>query len=107
MPAGFFGAAIGNVIRGVPLDSSGYFFEPLWTNFRAGSSPGILAWYTVLTGALALAALALDARRLGALGVLRGVYSSLRFADGINRALTAKPGKSLKRPSMPEAKSAL
>src|SRR6058998_3414581 len=49
-----FAAAIGNVIRGVPLDSSGYFFEPLWTNFRAGSSPGILDWYTVLTGVLAL-----------------------------------------------------
>ncbi len=29
----FFGAALGNVVRGVPLDASGYFFEPLWTNF--------------------------------------------------------------------------
>src|ERR1700736_5699994 len=28
----FFGAAWGNVVRGVPLDSTGYFFEPLWTN---------------------------------------------------------------------------
>src|SRR5467141_2189142 len=27
----FFGAALGNVVRGVPLDSSGYFFEPRWT----------------------------------------------------------------------------
>src|ERR1700680_4750352 len=27
----FFGAALGNVVRGVPLDSTGYFFEPLWT----------------------------------------------------------------------------
>jgi len=24
----FFGAALGNVVRGVPLDASGYFFEP-------------------------------------------------------------------------------
>src|SRR5437899_664467 len=32
----FFGAALGNVVRGVPLDASGYFFEPLWTNFRLG-----------------------------------------------------------------------
>src|SRR6204780_759467 len=24
----FFGVALGNVVRGVPLDSSGYFFEP-------------------------------------------------------------------------------
>ena len=41
----FFGAALGNVVRGVPLDSSGYFFEPLWTNFnsarRRASSIGI------------------------------------------------------------------
>jgi cytochrome bd ubiquinol oxidase subunit II len=50
----FFGAAIGNVVRGVPLDASGYFFEPLWTDFRAGTNPGILDWYTVLTGLLAL-----------------------------------------------------
>src|SRR5271169_4576606 len=30
----FFGAALGNVVRGVPLGADGYFFEPLWTNFR-------------------------------------------------------------------------
>src|SRR5271154_4264294 len=29
----FYGAALGNVVRGVPLDATGYFFEPLWTNF--------------------------------------------------------------------------
>jgi len=53
----FFGAAIGNVMRGVPLDREGYFFEALWTDFRVGPSPGILDWYTCLTGVLALAAL--------------------------------------------------
>jgi cytochrome bd ubiquinol oxidase subunit II len=55
----FLGAAIGNVIRGVPLDADGYFFEPLWTNFRIGTNPGILDWYTVLTGLLSLFALGL------------------------------------------------
>ena len=30
----FFGAALGNVVRGVPLGPDEYFFEPLWTNFR-------------------------------------------------------------------------
>src|SRR6266496_4947673 len=50
----FFGAAIGNVVRGVPLNSDGYFFEALWTNFRVGTNPGILEWYTVLTGVLAM-----------------------------------------------------
>jgi cytochrome d ubiquinol oxidase subunit II len=49
----FYGAALGNVVRGVPLDRSGYFFLPLWTNFRPGSDPGILDWYTVLVGLLA------------------------------------------------------
>src|SRR5215831_15372063 len=40
----FFGAALANVIRGVPLRADGYFFEALWTNFRVGPSPGILDW---------------------------------------------------------------
>jgi cytochrome bd ubiquinol oxidase subunit II len=53
----FFGAALGNVVRGVPLDGSGYFFEPLWTNFQLGEQTGILDWYTILTGLLALGAL--------------------------------------------------
>src|SRR5215468_62298 len=50
----FFGAALGNVIRGVPLKADGYFFEPLWTNFRLGPNPGILDWYTVMAGVVAL-----------------------------------------------------
>ena len=54
----FFGAALGNVVRGVPLDASGYFFEPLWTNFKLGAQTGILDWYTVLTGVMALVTLA-------------------------------------------------
>ena len=53
----FFGAALGNVVRGVPLDESGYFFEPLWTDFRLGDVTGILDWYTILVGILALVAL--------------------------------------------------
>ena len=53
----FFGAALGNVVRGVPLDSTGYFFEPLWTDFRLGDETGILDWYTILVGVLALLAL--------------------------------------------------
>jgi len=53
----FFGAALGNVVRGVPLDSSGYFFEPLWTNFKLGPQTGILDWYTVLIGVVSLVTL--------------------------------------------------
>ena len=53
----FFGAALANVIRGVPLQADGYFFLPLWTNWRPGAHPGILDWYTVVGGLVALVAL--------------------------------------------------
>jgi cytochrome d ubiquinol oxidase subunit II len=49
-----FGAALGNVLRGVPLDATGYFEMPLWTNFQVGAYPGVLDWYTVLIGVFAL-----------------------------------------------------
>ena len=52
----FFGAALGNVLRGVPLGADHYFFVPLWTDFRPGPSPGILDWYTVLCAVVTLAA---------------------------------------------------
>lgn len=53
----FFGAALGNVVRGVPLGPDGYFFEALWTNWRVGPNPGILDWYTVMAGVIALVTL--------------------------------------------------
>ena len=46
----FYGAALGNVIRGVPLHQDGYFFLPLWTDWGVGPQPGILDWYTVIAG---------------------------------------------------------
>ena len=59
-----YGVALGNVVRGVPLDGSGYFFEALWTNFSIrGDSmlgeTGVLDWYTVLVGLAAFFALKL------------------------------------------------
>src|SRR5690242_21928587 len=54
----FFGAALANVIRGVPLGQDEYFFLPLWTNWLPGAHPGILDWYTVLGGIIAFVALA-------------------------------------------------
>jgi cytochrome d ubiquinol oxidase subunit II len=54
----FYGAALGNVVRGVPLDKNGHFFAALWTDFNPYSAnPGILDWYTILIGLLALAVL--------------------------------------------------
>ena len=55
----FFGAALANVLRGVPLQPDGYFFLPLWTNWQPGQHPGILDWYTVIGGLVALVALTL------------------------------------------------
>ncbi len=55
----FFGAALANVLRGVPLQADGYFFLPLWTNWKPGTHPGILDWYTVIGGLVALVALTL------------------------------------------------
>jgi cytochrome bd ubiquinol oxidase subunit II len=55
----FFGAALGNVVRGVPLDANHEFFLPLWTNFLPGKDAGILDWYTVLVGLFAFFTLAM------------------------------------------------
>src|ERR1700751_5285330 len=55
----FYGAALANVLRGVPLQADGYFFLPLWTNWQPGPHPGILDWYTVIGGVVALIALTL------------------------------------------------
>jgi cytochrome d ubiquinol oxidase subunit II len=55
----FFGAALANVVRGVPLQADGFFFLPLWTNWQPGLHPGILDWYTVIGGLVALVALTL------------------------------------------------
>jgi cytochrome bd ubiquinol oxidase subunit II len=55
----FYGAALANVLRGVPLQADGYFFLPLWTNWKPGPAPGILDWYTVIGGLVALVALTL------------------------------------------------
>jgi cytochrome bd ubiquinol oxidase subunit II len=54
----FFGAATGNVVRGVPLDGSGFFFLPLWANLRLFPVGGILDWFTIIIGLGSLAALA-------------------------------------------------
>lgn len=49
-----FGAALGNIIRGVPLRENGYFFEPLWTTFTVSPDTGILDWFTILMSLIAL-----------------------------------------------------
>lgn len=77
----FFGAALGNVIRGVPLGADHYFFLPLWTNFRTGAHPGILDWYTILAALVATAALPLH----GALYLILKTEGALN--DRLRRAV--------------------
>ena len=58
MLAMLFGAALGNVIRGVPLDASGEFSMPLFTDFSARGRVGILDWYTLSVAVFATVLLA-------------------------------------------------
>jgi cytochrome d ubiquinol oxidase subunit II len=51
------GAALGNVVRGVPIEGDGRFFVPLWTDFGVTGYTGVLDPYTILVGLFALAAL--------------------------------------------------
>src|ERR1039457_5767805 len=54
----FFGTALANVIRGVPVGSDGYFLDPLWTDWDVGPNRGMLEWYTVIGVLVELEALA-------------------------------------------------
>ena len=51
------GAAIGNLVRGMPIDRDGWFALALFTDFGASGEVGILDWYTVLSGLFTLVAL--------------------------------------------------
>jgi len=79
----FYGAALGNVVRGVPLDGTGYFFEPLWTNWRLGSETGILDWYTILVGAVAASALAMHG----------GLWVSLKTSGAVSQRAAQLAGR--------------
>ena len=76
----FYGAALANVIRGVPLGEDGYFFLPLWTNWRVGPAPGILDWYTVIGGVIALVALSLHGALYLAVKTEAGLQQRSRVA---------------------------
>ncbi len=52
------GAALGNILRGLPLDAGGWFSLSLFTDFTARMPVGILDWYTVLVAVFTLFALA-------------------------------------------------
>ncbi len=68
------GAAIGNLIRGVPLDGSGAFRLPLFS----GGEVAVLDWYTVSTGVLALVVLAHHGARFVAWKVEGALHTRAR-----------------------------
>lgn len=53
-----FGTALGNVIRGVPIDANGKFSMSLFTDFSARGVVGLLDWYTVSVAVFATVLLA-------------------------------------------------
>jgi cytochrome d ubiquinol oxidase subunit II len=53
-----FGAAAGNVARGVPVDAQGNFSMAFFTNFNVRGHVGLLDWYTVSIAILATVVLA-------------------------------------------------
>jgi cytochrome bd ubiquinol oxidase subunit II len=53
-----FGAAAGNVARGVPLDAQGNFSMAFFTNFNVRGYVGLLDWYTVSVAFFAVVILA-------------------------------------------------
>jgi cytochrome d ubiquinol oxidase subunit II len=53
-----FGAAFGNVLRGVPLDGTGHFSMSLFTDFGVRGRVGILDWYTLSVAVFTTALLA-------------------------------------------------
>jgi cytochrome bd ubiquinol oxidase subunit II len=52
-----FGAALGNLVRGLPIGEDGWFSLSLFTDFSAASPVGILDWFTISAGVFSLAAL--------------------------------------------------
>src|SRR5215212_2212011 len=96
----FYGAALGNVVRGVPLDESGNFFQPLWTDFSPFSgTPGILDWYTVLIGLVGMVYFDLRGRDRGAFlssgAYIVGMLTSTVFGVYPNVLPAVDPANSL------------
>jgi cytochrome d ubiquinol oxidase subunit II len=84
----FLGAALGNLVRGVPLEEGGWFALTLFTDFRARMPVGILDWYTVFAGVFALVT-------LGAHGAAYLAYKTDGSVQMRSRALTRRLGSSL------------
>lgn len=69
------GTAAGNVVRGVPLDERGMLFLPFWTDLSLRGGPALFDWYTLMTGAVTVAAFALHGAN----------YVALKTTDELRR----------------------
>ncbi|CAN5643486.1 cytochrome d ubiquinol oxidase subunit II [soil metagenome] len=72
------GVALGNILRGVPIDHTGFFGAPLFTNFGLGGELGAIDWYTLSVGLFALTV-------LGAHGAM---YLRWKTAGAVNARAT-------------------
>jgi len=75
----FLGAALGNVLRGVPLQEDGYFFAPLWTTFTIQPEAGVLDWFTVTMGLVSLLTLSVHGSNFIALKTSGAVQNRARM----------------------------
>jgi len=82
------GIVLGNVVRGVPLETTSSFALPLFTNFQPGARPGFLDWYTLLMGLFTLCALT-------AHGALYLVWKTSGPVRDRSRAWARKAGRAL------------
>ncbi len=89
-----FGVALGDLLRGFPIDPSGYFRAPLFGDFLPTSASGALDWYTLGMGIYAVLALAghgalyLQWKTAGAVGaragqVARRLWPLIVFAGAV------------------------
>ena len=115
----FFGVALANLIRGVPLTADGWFQLTLFTSFAPREPVGLLDWYTVLAGVFALVALtahgatflawrtdgAVHARSMRAARVLYGAVVVLWIACTVATA-AVRPGLYAVLPGRPLALAA-
>ena len=87
-----FGAALGNLLRGVPLNADGYFFTAFWTNFSPGPNPGILDWYTVLMGVVGASILTLHGAHYLALKTEGEIFTRAQRIAGVAGWLVGPSG---------------
>ncbi len=78
------GAALGNIVRGVPLGTDGTFALAFFTNFSPWGNVGILDWYTVSVAVFMLVTLAAHGATALVLKTEGPVHDrSLRIAGGL------------------------